>query len=67
MTVIEALSDGRFLSGELWARPVAWRGDGQAYASDLQLGGLVGIPEVVPRAMSQLKRIADLAKGGLIG
>lgn len=31
MTIVEALSDERFLSGKLWARSVLWRKCGRAW------------------------------------
>lgn len=31
MSIAEALSDPRFLSGELWARSVLWRESGRAW------------------------------------
>ncbi len=49
MTIIEALSDPRFVSGEMWARPVCLRGKGKAYAKDPDGFGADGIPELVPR------------------
>jgi hypothetical protein len=35
MNIIEALSDPRFVSEELWTRPTSWKGNGRAYAVNL--------------------------------